>query len=289
VDQWRSALTEAVEPNGQLIVGLVPEMELIIGKQRPVPDLPPRDAQNRFQLVFRRFLGAFARPEHPLALFLDDLQWLDAATLDLLEHLVTHSEVRHLLLVGAYRDNEISPAHPLLRTLDAIRKTGARVQEIVLEPLGLADVGQLVADAMHCEPEPVRPLAQLVQEKTGGNPFFAIQFFTTLAEEGLLAFDPITRAWQWNMDRIRAKGITDNVVDLMAGKLKRLSATTQEALNSSLAWAMSPRSPPWPWFRGKRRRRCTRHSGKPSTLGWSFTRRAPASFCTIGSSRPRIP
>jgi PAS domain S-box-containing protein len=230
VDRWCCALMEAVEPNGQLIVSLVPELEFIIGKQPPVPDLPPRDAQNRFQLVFRRFLGAFARPEHPLALFLDDLQWLDAATLDLLEHLLTHSEVRHLLVVGAYRDNEVGPSHPLPRTLEAIRKAGARVQEIVLAPLGLDDVGQLVADAMHCEPERVRPLAQLVQEKTGGNPFFAIQFFTALAEEGLLAFDPVTRAWQWNMDRIRAKNYTDNVVDLMAAKLKRFSSATQEAL-----------------------------------------------------------
>ena len=203
-----------MDPNGQLIVDLVPELELVIGEQPPVPDLPPQDAQNRFQLVFRRFLGVFARPEHPLALFLDDLQWLDAATLDLLEHLVTHSEVRHLLLVGAYRDNEVSPSHPLLRTLEAIRKAGARVQEIVLAPLGLDDVGQLVADALHCEPERARPLAQLVQEKTGGNPFFAIQFFTALAEEGLLAFDPVTRAWQWDIDRIRAKSYTDNVVDL---------------------------------------------------------------------------
>src|SRR5712664_1796727 len=230
VDQWRWALTEAVEPDGQLIVNLVPELEFIIGKQPPVPDLPPRDAQNRFQLVFRRFIGAFARPEHPLTLFLDDLQWLDAATLDLLEHLVTHSEVRHLFLVGAYRDNEVSSSHPLLRMVEAIRKAGARVQEIVLAPLGLDDVGQLVADALHCEPEHARPLAQLVQEKTGGNPFFAIQFFTALAEEGLLAFDPVTRAWQWNMDRIRARSYTDNVVDLMAGKLKRFSSTTQEAL-----------------------------------------------------------
>ena len=170
------------------------------------------------------------RPEHPLALFLDDLQWLDAATLDLLEHLVTHPEVRHLLLVGAYRDNEVSPSHPLMRTLEAIREAGARVQEIVLAPLGLDDVGRLVADALHCEPERARPLAQLVQEKTGGNPFFAIQFLTALAEEGLLAFDPVAPAWQWDMDRIRAKSYTDNVVDLMAGKLKRLSATTQEAL-----------------------------------------------------------
>src|SRR5712671_1695956 len=230
VGQWRCALTQAVEPNGQLIVTLVPEVEVIIGKQPPVPELPPREAQNRFQMVFRRFLGAFARPEHPLALFLDDLQWLDAATLDLLEHLLTHSEVRHLLLVGAYRDNEVSPSHPLLRTLEAIRKAGARVQEIVLTPLGFDDVNQLVADAMHCEPKRVRPLAQLVQEKTGGNPFFAIQFFTALADEGLLAFDAVALAWQWDIDRIRAKSYTDNVVELMTGKLKRFSSTTQEAL-----------------------------------------------------------
>ena len=133
--RWREALRGALGPNGQLIVNLVPELELVIGKQPPVPDLPPQDAQNRFQMVFRRFLGVFARKEHPLALFLDDLQWLDAATLDLLEHLVAHSEVRHLLLVGAYRDNEVSPSHPLLRTLDTIRKAGPMVQEISLAPL----------------------------------------------------------------------------------------------------------------------------------------------------------
>jgi len=201
--RWRDALREALGPNGQLIVNLVPELELVIGAQPPVPDLPPRDAQNRFQMVFRRFLGVFARQEHPLALFLDDLQWLDTATLDLLEHLITHSEVRHLLLVGAYRDNEVGPAHPLLRTLEAIRKADARVHEIVLAPLRLDDVGQIVADALHCEPERARPLAQLVHDKTGGNPFFAIQFFTALAEEGLLAFDPVALAWQWNIDRIR--------------------------------------------------------------------------------------
>ena len=228
--RWRVSLSEALGPNGQLMVNLVPELELVIGKQPPVAELPPQDAQNRFQIVFRRFLAAFARKEHPLALFLDDLQWLDVATLDLLEDLATQPDVRHLMLVGAYRDNEVGPSHPLLRTLEAIRKAGARVQEIVLAPLGLDDVGQLAADAMRCEPERVRPLAQLVQEKTGGNPFFAIQFFTALAEEGLLAFDPVTRAWQWQMDHIRAKNYADNVVDLMAGKLKRFTGTSQEAL-----------------------------------------------------------
>ena len=230
VERWRGSLQEAVGPNGQLIVNLIPEFEFIIGKQPPVAELPPRDAQNRFQLVFRRFLGAFARKEHPLALFLDDLQWMDAASFELLEYLVTHSETQHLLLVGAYRDNEVSPSHPLLRTLEAIRKAGALVEEIVLPPLGLDDVGALVSDALHCELERARPLAQLVQEKTEGNPFFAIQFLTALAEEGLLAFNPATRDWQWVMNRIRAKSYSDNVVDFMTGKLKRLSAATQEAL-----------------------------------------------------------
>src|SRR5712672_1493885 len=230
LDRWRDSLREALGPNGQLMVNLVPELELVIGKQPPVADLPPQDAQNRFQMVFRNFLGVFARKEHPLGLFLDDLQWLDAATLGLLEHLVTHPEVRHLLLVGAYRDNEVRPAHPLLRTLEAIRAADAWVHEIVLAPLELDHVGRLIADALHCKPERARPLAELVQEKTGGNPFFAIQFFIALADEGPLAFDPVASAWQWNIDRIRAKSYADNVVDLTAGKLKRLSATPQEAL-----------------------------------------------------------
>jgi PAS domain S-box-containing protein len=230
VSQWRRTLTEAVGPNGEIIVNLIPEVEFIIGKQPPIPDLSPQDAQNRFKIVFRRFLGVFARPEHPLALFLDDLQWLDAATLELLESLTTDPEVRHLLLVGAYRDNEIGPSHPLKRTLETIRKANASVQEIMLTPLSLDDVNRLIADALHCEVGRALPLAQLVHEKTGGNPFFAIQFFTALAEEGLLAFDTVTRAWQWVMDRIGAKSYTYNVVDLMVGKLKRLSGTTQTAL-----------------------------------------------------------
>jgi len=230
VERWRDSLQEAVGPNGQLIVNLIPELEFIIGKQPPVAELPPRDAQNRFQLVFRRFLGAFARKEHSLALFLDDLQWLDAASLELLKYLTTQSEVKHLLLVGAYRDNEVGAAHPLMPTLEAIRNAGARIEEIVLPPLGLDDLGALVSDALHCTPEHVHSLAQLLHEKTNGNPFFAIQFLTALAEEGLLAIDPLTRAWQWDMDRVRAKSYADNVVDLMSGKLGRLSVPTQEAL-----------------------------------------------------------
>jgi PAS domain S-box-containing protein len=230
VSRWRSVLAEAVGSNGQLIVNLIPEVEVLIGKQPPVPDLPPQDAQNRFQLVLRRFLSEFARPEHPLALFLDDLQWLDAATLELLEQLITDPEVRYLMLVGAYRDNEVSLSHPLTRTLKAIRNANVRVQEILLVPLQIDDVDSLVADALHCRPERGQPFARLVHEKTGGNPFFAIQFLTALADDGLLSFDPVAQSWQWDIDAIRAKSHTDNVVDLMAGKVKRLSATTQEAL-----------------------------------------------------------
>ena len=228
--RWRTSLIDALGPNGQLMVNLVPELELVIGTQPPAADLPAQDAQNRFQIVFQRFLSVFARKEHPLALFLDDLQWLDAATLDLLQHLVTHPEVRHLLLVGAYRDSEVDSSHPLLRTLDAIRKAGASVQEIGLAPLTREDMGHLITDMLGCTSDDAAPLAQLVHEKTGGNPFFAIQFVSALAEEGLLRFDHDALCWRWELDRLHAKGYTENVVDLMAGKLTRLSVRTQAAL-----------------------------------------------------------
>ena len=228
--RWRDALLEALGPNGRLMVNLIPELVLIIGEQPPVPNLPPQDAQNRFQLVFRRFLGVFAQAEHPLALFLDDLQWLDAATLDLLEDLLTRTDVQHLMLIGAYRDNEVNSVHPLMRKLEAIRKAGATVQEIVLTPLTHGDLGQLIADSVHCELDRAASLAQLVHEKTAGNPFFAIQFVSALAEEALLTFDHGAARWSWDLKRIHAKGYTDNVVDLMVGKLSRLPIETQEAL-----------------------------------------------------------
>src|SRR6516164_6805832 len=189
LSSWRDALREALGPNGRLIAELVPELQLIIGEQPPVPELPPPDAQGRFQLVFRRFISVFARPEHPLLLFLDDLQWFDAATLDLMEDLLTRPDVRHLMLIGAYRDNEVNAAHPLMRKLDAMRQAGAILQDIVLAPLSRQDLGRLIADSLHCEPERASPLAQLIHDKTGGNPFFAIQFISALAEEGLLTFN----------------------------------------------------------------------------------------------------
>jgi PAS domain S-box-containing protein len=230
LSKWRKALQEALDPNGRLIVDLVPELELIIGQQSAVPDLPPQDAKARFQLVFRRFVGVFATREHPLALFIDDLQWLDAATLDFLEDLLTQPDVHHLMLIGAYRDNEVNSTHPLWRKLEAIRRAGAQIHEIVLAPLTGDDLGRLMADTLHCEFERITPLALLVHAKTVGNPFFVIQFIMALAEEGLLSFDHSVGKWSWDLDRIQAQGYTDNVADLMVGKLNRLASETQKAL-----------------------------------------------------------
>jgi predicted ATPase len=155
-------LREGLGPNAGLIVDLVPELKLIIGEPPPVPEFPPQDAQRRFQITFRQFIRVFARPEHPLALFLDDLQWLDAATLDLLEDLLSRSDLRNLLLIGAYRDNEVTAAHPLMRKLDAIKSAGGKVEEMTLGPLAREHLGQLIADALRCKPEHSAPLAQLV-------------------------------------------------------------------------------------------------------------------------------
>jgi PAS domain S-box-containing protein len=227
---WRDSIQEALGPNARLMFDLVPELKLILGEQPPVTVLPPQDSQRRFQLVFRRFISVFARPEHPLALFLDDLQWLDAATLDLLEDLLTQPDVRHLLLIGAYRDNEVDAAHPLMRKLESIRRAGAQVQEIVLAPLARKDLEQLTGDSLRCEPERTVLLAELLQQKTEGNPFFVIQFLSSLADEALVDFDHRKARWRWDLKRIHAKGYTDNVVDLMVAKLSRLPGKAQTLL-----------------------------------------------------------
>ena len=184
-----------------------------------MPELPPQDAQNRFQMVFRRFLGVFAQPEHPLALFLDDLQWLDAATLELLEHLVTHPEVRHLLLVGAYRDNEVGPAHPLMRTLEAIREAGAqgagdragaprarRCRPARRRCAALRAGARAALGRSWCTRRP----AAIRSSRSSSSPRWP--------RRGCSTFDPVAPAWRWDMERIRAKGYTDNVVDLMVGE-----------------------------------------------------------------------
>jgi PAS domain S-box-containing protein len=228
--RWRAEIQEALGQNGRLMTDLIPELKLIVGEQPPVPELEPQQAQGRFHLIFRRFIGVFARAEHPLALFLDDLQWLDPATLDLLEDLLTQADVQHLLLIGAYRDNEADAEHPLMRKLTAIRSSGAKVSEIKLGALDYEHLERLTADALRVKLEDAAPLSALVHAKTAGNPFFVVQFLYALADEALLAFDHGAQRWSWDVDRIHAKGYTDNVVDLMVGRLARLPPQSLKAL-----------------------------------------------------------
>jgi hypothetical protein len=227
--RWSEELHTALGDNAGLVVDLVPDLERVIGPQRPVGDLPPQQARIRLQRLLQRFVGVFARAEHPLVLFVDDLQWLDRATLDLLRNLATHDEGMHLLLVGAYRSNEVGQQHPLSQTLVAIRGA-TQVEEVDLAPLGEDDVRELTHDALRLEPGQVEPLVKAVYEKTAGNPFFVIQFLRELADEGLLALDTTSGTWAWDLSRIQAKGYTENVFDLLAGKLERLPAATKEAL-----------------------------------------------------------
>ena len=177
----QAALLEAVGPDGQVLVQLVPELEQLLGRQPPLAELPARDAQARFQRVLRRFLQVFAAPGRPLVLFFDDLQWVDAATLELIAQLATDATVQHLLVIGAYRNSEVGRSHPLALALDAIRAAGAAVHDIALAPLGPDDMARLVAETLHGEPAHAAPLARLVHERTAGNPFFAGQFVTGLA------------------------------------------------------------------------------------------------------------
>ncbi|HSD21410.1 MAG TPA: AAA family ATPase [Anaeromyxobacter sp.] len=230
IGEWRQRLRGALGINGRLIAGIIPEVELIVGKQPAVPELPLAEAKSRFHMVFRQFLGVFAREEHPLTVFLDDLQWVDSASLELLADVLTHQDTRHLLAIGAYRDNEVSAAHPLMAMLAGLRKAAVAVHELVLTPLSREHLGQFVADALRSSPEQIRGLADLVGEKTAGNPFFAIQFLTSLQDDGLICFDPESLAWRSDVAAARAKGYTENVVELMVAKLKRLPAEAQEAV-----------------------------------------------------------
>ncbi|MCP3705582.1 AAA family ATPase [Paraburkholderia sp. CNPSo 3274] len=230
IRRWREAVQEAAGNLAGLLTDLIPALGQLLGTQPGVPALSPLDAQMRFQTVFQRFVGVFARRGHPLVVFMDDLQWLDPATLKLIEYLITGRETPYLLLICAYRDNEVGPAHPLMSTLEAIKQKGVWIDRIVLSPLRVTDVSQLLCDAMRCDAVGVRPLAELVHERTGGNPFFVGQFITSLVEEGLLVFDTRSRCWTWNLDDIAGKGFTDNVADLMIGRLRRLPGAAQKAL-----------------------------------------------------------
>lgn len=228
--RWRRELQEALGPNGRIIIEVIPQVELIVGKQEPVPELPPAEAQNRFSMVFRRFVGVFATEDHPLVIFLDDLQWVDTVTLKLLENLITDPETNHMLIIGAYRDNEVDLSHPLTAALDRIRLSGVPLPSVTLTPLSYEDLDRLITDAMRFNGTPCAELTGLVYRKTAGNPFFVIQFLKTLHEEGLIGLDGGKRAWTCDIGGIEAKGYTDNVVELMVRKLSKLHAETRQAL-----------------------------------------------------------
>jgi predicted ATPase/GAF domain-containing protein len=230
LNSWREKLLTALGPNGQVILEVIPEVERIIGPQPMVPILGPTGAQNRFNLVFKNFIQVFTGSEHPLILFLDDLQWADGASLKLLSTLMTTSDSPYLFLIGAYRDNEVSPTHSLIRTLEEIKKTRAIVNTISLSPLELLQVNQFVADTLRNTPESTNPLAELILAKTQGNPFFIIEFLRSLYSENLLSFDVQQKGWEWDLEQIQRKGITDNVVELLTSKVQKLSAKTQEVL-----------------------------------------------------------
>ncbi|MBW4430471.1 MAG: AAA family ATPase [Pelatocladus maniniholoensis HA4357-MV3] len=230
VQQWRSRLLAGLGNNGQLIVDVIPEVELIVGKQPPVPEVEAAEAQNRFNRVFEQFIRVFCSKEHPLAIFLDDLQWIDSATLKLIELMLLDEQNQFLFLIGAYRDNEVKPTHPLALMLERLRKQGVVLQEIILAPLTLEPLSQLIAETLHRNADIVRPLAELVLRKTEGNPFFVNEFLRMLYSENLLTFDVEHLSWQWNIAQIEAQNITDNVVELLLNKLKKLPEANQQIL-----------------------------------------------------------
>lgn len=235
IAEWRQCLHDAIGINGQLIVDIIPQIELIIGAQAPVVELPPTEAQNRFNYVFRQLVGVFATREHPLVVFLDDLQWADAASLKLMEYIITSTDTKYLLIVGAYRDNEVDPAHPLTFSVENIRREGARTEEIHLSEISFEALGQFIADILHSSEARVEPLTQLIYEKTSGNPFFVIQLLGTIHHEGLVWFNRESLAWGWDIGRITAVGFTDNVADLMVTRLEGLPEATRDMLKIAAA------------------------------------------------------
>ncbi|MEG4577291.1 AAA family ATPase, partial [Microcoleus sp. N3A4] len=230
IEQWKSAILTALGDSAQAIVEVIPELERIIGQQAPVPELSGSAGQNRFNLLLEKFIQVFTTKEHPLVIFLDDLQWADSASLKLIQLLMSATEHRYLLLIGAYRDNEVFPAHPLMLTLAEIQKTEAKVNTITLAPLDRADVNSLVADTLACSTALALPLTELVYQKTLGNPFFSTQFLKSLHEDGLIEFNFEARYWQCDIARVRTLALTDDVVEFMALQLRKLPTRTQFVL-----------------------------------------------------------
>ena len=231
--EWQDSLLAALDGNGRLITDLVPEIELIIGPQPALPELDPAQTQNRLNQVFRRFVRVFAQPSHPLVLFLDDLQWAGSESLKLIELMMTDNDIGHLLVIGAYRDNEVDQAHPLMISVAALKDAKVRIHEVEVLPLPQREVNELVADTLHVSTAAAAQLAQLVHQKTEGNPFFVTQLLLEVHDKGLITCDRAKGRWLWEMRRIKAQAVTTNVVELMVGKLRRQSEATQEALRAA--------------------------------------------------------
>lgn len=227
---WRAKLTAALGANGQVMVEVLPVLELIMGPQTAVPDLLPAEAENRFIFTCQNFITVFAQANHPLILFLDDWQWMDGASRQLLQNLLTGGSVRHLLLIGAYRDNEMTPGHPVRLAIDKIAAAGTAVNTITLTPLPQADLNQFVADTLHTTPAATTALAELIQTKTGGNPFFLGEFMKSLYAAEWLTFNFAQGCWQWDLAHIQSQNITDNVVRLMTANIQKLDVKTQMTL-----------------------------------------------------------
>ena len=227
---WKTQILDAIGESCQVIIEVIPELEWVIGSQPPATELSGTAAQNRFNLLFQKFIQVFTTPEHPLVLFLDDLQWADAASLSLIQVLMTKSETGYLLLIGAYRDNEVFAAHPLMLTLDAVSKVGATLNTITLQPLSQDSLNQLVADTLHCEELLAKPLTELVIQKTQGNPFFSTQFLKALHQETLISFDADAGYWKCDIVRVWNTVLTDDVVEFMAMQLRKLPEITQDIL-----------------------------------------------------------
>ena len=230
LQQWKAQILSAVGENGQVMVDVIPELERIIGKQPPADELSGTAAQNRFNLLFSKFIQVFTTKEHPLVIFLDDLQWADSASLKLLQLLMAETNSSYLLLIGAYRDNEVNPTHPLMLTLSEMAKVGVSLNTITLEPLSKSDLNHLIADTLTCGIELAEPLTELVAQKTKGNPFFATQFLKSLHHDRLISFNFEQGYWQCDIAQIRGLALTDDVVEFMALQLQKLPNETQDVL-----------------------------------------------------------
>jgi predicted ATPase/signal transduction histidine kinase len=225
---WKNKIQLALGDHGQAIINIIPQLELIIGKQPLLPDLPLNQAKVRFHTIFHRFLNVFCHQDHPLVLFLDDLQWADSASLELLQDIVSRPDSSFLLFVGTYRSNEVKSTDPLMTIINGIKKSDIRIQEMNLLSFHLQDLSQLLADTFHCSTDSTIELAQLIHTKTAGNPFFSIEFLKTLNQDGLLKWDRKNQLWSWDIEKIKSQSYTDNVVELMLDKLKQLPKPTQD-------------------------------------------------------------